>query len=294
MVKWILLVCVLLAGCAAPRTEQIYVDPLVYDTEALARADTLVILIPGALTSRGMFYNAEAWADRPGYALAFYRFAGMDGLPLDRPLNIAEAGREIAAFANRHPDKRIRILGYSTGGPIGILAASDIRGDVKVAAMSSAVELAGGADTALRVARDVLVSAARARSVRPEDVWLEYYRILLFGRTVRQRPEAVQTSDVYVDLLEDVIELPEKEVPAAQSSDLRHWRLPEEIEIDPERVRFFVGREDPVFSTRQTLAFARKLGGPKVQAYPGQGHLLYETRPDVFDDILRWFEAPAG
>jgi pimeloyl-ACP methyl ester carboxylesterase len=292
MFKWMVLLCLALAGCTAPRNDEIYVDPLVYDPQAVARAETLVILIPGALTSRGMFYSAEAWADRPGYALAFYRFAGMEGMPLDRPLSIEGAGREIAAFANAYPDKRIRILGYSTGGPIGILAASEIRGDVRVAAMSSAVELAGGADTALRVAGDVVISTARAKSLRPEDVWLEYYRILLFGRNVRKRPEAVQTSDVYVARLSKEITLPDPDVPAAQSSDLRRWRLSEAIALDPAKVRFFVGLEDPVFSTRQTLQLARKLGSARVYGYPGQGHLLYQTRPDVFDDVLAWFEAP--
>ncbi len=293
MFRWLMVVVALLTGCAiGDQAGAPFNDPILFDPERVAKADTIVVMVPGALTSLRMFTHALAWADRPGYALAFYRFPGMEGLPVDRKLDIARAGSQIAGFANSFPGKRIRLMGYSTGGPIVILAAQEIEGDVKVAAISSAVERAGGVSTAARVAADVLEAAMRARSVRKDIVWLQYYRTLLVGRAAARKPLPPQVIPVPNPDAPKTVKLPEPGLPAAQSRDLRSWTLPTGIKPMPDRLRFYVGREDPVFSTQQTLAFARKLGGAQVRAYPGSGHLTYLTAPQIFDDVLKWFDAP--
>lgn len=286
-----LLVLGVLTGCAATDlAETSSVDPLVYDNSAIARAETIVVLIPGALAARDIFAEAEVWANKPGYAIAYYRFPGLDGLALDHDLKINAAAERIATFAGAYPGKKIRVLGYSTGGPIAIVAASKIDGDVRVAAMSSAVERGGGVATGLRSGVDIAVAAARVGSVRLKDVWPSYYRTLLFGRKGLNDPTKSAEIDRLVALKKDDIVLPEDGIGDAHARDLRGWRLPEGLTLAPARLRFFVGGEDPVFSLEQTRDFAEKLGGHKIASYPDQGHLLFLTQPSVFDDILAFFE----
>ena len=300
MLRWMLpVVLTLLGGCMAARPPAPFNDPIMFDPALVADADTVVVLIPGAMTSVGMFGPALEWAKREGVAMAFYRFPGMHGLPVEPKLDIALAGSQIAGFANSLAGKKIRLLGYSTGGPIAILAAQEIEGDVRVAALSSAVERAGGISTAARIARDVAEAALRARSLRHEAVWLQYYRTLLVGREAARKPlppavvaATAGPASSQTSVATGTVEMPEKGLPAAQSRDIRRWTLPEGIKPMPDRLRFYVGKEDPVFATHQTVAFAKKLGSPQVHAYPGEGHLMYLTNPQVFEDIYRWFMTP--
>ena len=290
--RWLLvLVLLMCAACSAENTPFRGADsPLAYDPAEVDRADRIAILIPGALASVEIFAPAQTWK-ASGYAIVTYRFPGMDGLPLDHRLGIEDAASQIAAFTGRYPGKAYRLLGYSTGGPIAISAAGRIRGDVKVAAMSSAVERAGGTATALRSSIDVLAAAARAGSVDREEVWLEYYRTLLFGRAGLKDPGLRAEASAIVAEERSRIVIPEGDLMAAHSEDLRRWRLPPAPRLSAERLRFFIGQEDPVFSDAQTEAFARVFGAPGIARYPAQGHLLFLTRPQVFDDVLEFFEA---
>jgi len=266
------------------------ISPLMFDADAVAQADTLVILVPGALTSRKMFAHVESWADRPGYALAFYRFPGMNGMPVNEPLRIDLAAEQIATFANSHPEKRIRLLGYSTGGPISIMAAQQITGDVRVAALSPAVEHAGGVETSLGVARDAVTAFGKARSLRRDVIWRQYFRVLLFGLGTNKVPVLAAPRDGSAPAPKRPLKLPPRKLPGAQSRDLRRWSLPEDYRPQPDRIRLFIGLADPVFSTRQTFEFVNRLGGPDVMVYEGHGHLMYLSNPHVFVDILKWFE----
>ena len=289
----LVLVFGVLVSCSARNAAQMpSEDPLVYDAAAVARAETIAILIPGALAGRRIFKPAEQWADDPGYAIAFYRFPGMDGRALEGDLILAEAAAHIASFADRHAGKKIRLLGYSTGGPIALMAADQMAGDVKVAAMSTAVEKAGGLATTWRGTVDVTRAAARSGSVRLRNVWPSYYRTLLFGRKGLSDPEKMRRADAIYEQEKDSVVLPTDGLGDAHARDLQRWTLPEEYSFDPSRVRVFVGGEDPVFSSAQTRAFAARLGGVEVVTYPDQGHLLFLTQPSVFDDILSFFEAP--
>ncbi len=57
-----------------------------------------------------------------------------------------------------------------------------------------------------------------------------------------------------------------------------------------ENVVFFIGTEDPVFSAKQTVALAEKVGVEQIRRYENGGHLLFLTHPEVFDDILDFFQ----
>lgn len=282
----------LLAACAAaPARLQHTETPLLFDASEVARADTLAFFIPGALSPVSIFDGAKAWRDRYGYALVYYRLPGLDGLALDHTLEIQAAANTIAGFAERYPEKRIRIVGYSTGGPIGILAAGQLDGDVRVAAISTAVERAGGISTRLRAAADIAAAGIRAGSLDREKVWLEYYRTLLFGRAGLSDADLRPVMSRLVETEKERIVLPRPALSKAHTSDLSNWSVPEDFRIDPDRVRFFVGKEDPVFSTAQVSRFSDRLGGIEIKTYPKDGHILFLTRPSVFDDIAGFFEA---
>lgn len=286
-------ICLVLPGCAPTSSFRGQTSPLVYDQASVARADTLLFLIPGALTSTDIF---DPVRQRPfqSYAPVSYRFPGFDGLPADHALGIDDAAMQIAAFANRFPDKAVRLIGYSTGGAIAILAAAKIRSDdVRIAALSPAVPQAGGLATGVRVSTDVLGSALRVGMRGREAVWLDYYRTLLFGRQGRRNPALADRTNTLVVQKKATLVLPGSDVVRAHSRDLRRWTLPRDISLASPRIRFFIGLADPVFSTAQTTRLSRQLGGVRVIGYPGDGHLLFRTRKSVFDDILAFFEAEA-
>ncbi|WP_299966323.1 alpha/beta hydrolase [uncultured Roseobacter sp.] len=270
------------------------VDGLIYDPAEVERAAKLVILIPGALARLEIFAPVQHWRAR-GYALVSCPFPGLDGRPVTPGLRIDAAAACIAEFAERHPGKPYRLLGYSTGGPIAISAAERMGdADVRVAAMSSAVERAGGIATARRTTADLLAAAARVRSVRRRTVWLEYYKTLLFGRRVRRDSALDARATALVAARMEEMVYPDRDLLAAHTEDLRRWRLPSGPRLAEDRLQFFVGAEDPVFSSPQTAALAARFGAPRRHSYAGQGHLLFLTAPRVFEDILAYFEAVPG
>jgi pimeloyl-ACP methyl ester carboxylesterase len=270
-------------------------DPLAYDGAEVARAGTIAIFVPGALASAHIFDRALGWRQQ-GYALVWYRLPGMDGLPLDHALTITGAADRIADFARAHPGKRWRLVGYSTGGSVVIEAAARIARDcpacdLKVAAISPAVARGGGLATLANGAFDVAAAALRAPALTRRAVWTEYFRTLLFGRKGLSDPELSARARAIVAQVRRQIVIPDRRLAAAHSRDLRHWRPSAPVPGAAGRLRFFVGLEDPVFATWQTLRLARAAGGAKVIGYPRQGHLLLLTEPRVFADILRFFQA---
>ncbi len=265
---------------------------LIYDPVELDAARVIAVMVPGALSRIEIFHPAHRWRDE-GYGLAFYRFPGLDGRPYFPPLSITGAAAEIVNLVSRYPDKPIRLLGYSTGGPIVLTAAAQMQRDVKVAAMSLAVEEGGGVRTGMAGLADVLGAAWRRGSLRRREVWLEYYRVLLFGRRVLGDAVLTAQADALIAGHLDRIVMPEGELPRAHTDDLRRWRLPEGFELPPQCVRFFVGLEDPVFTQEQTLELAHRLGGCAVTGYPDHGHLLFLSNKPVFQDVLAFFEGRA-
>ena len=262
---------------------------LICDRAAVDRAKAVVILIPGAFCRLSIFDAVQGW-ERKGYALVQYRFPGLDGRPLDPPLTIAGAAMDIAGFARAFGDRPVRLMGFSTGAAIAVTAAAQLSGDVRVAGLSPAVERAGGAETALRCARMLAAAALRVRSVRLEPVWLDYYRLLLFGERVLEDADlAAQAADI-IAARRDRIVLPANGLPRAHTSDLRRWRADAGCRFAPGQVRLWRGGDDPVFSRAQVDGLARRIGAGPVVDCPGHGHLLFATLPSVFDDVLRFFE----
>ncbi len=280
-----------LLGCSSPvprpDTEP---SPFVYQKEQLYSADKIVFLLPGALTPGQIFDPVQAWAAQ-GYAPVYYRFPGMDGAGTGYDLVVEQAMRDVVDFANRYPDKKIRLIGFSTGAPIAILASAEIRhADTKVAAMSAAVERGGGAMTFLNGTFDLLAAAVRAGSFKLDQLWPEYYKTLLFGRDGLRAPDRQAQAEKLLAQERDRLILPDKTLNRAHARDLRNWRIPDGLIVSPEKIRFFVGLSDPVFTTDQTKQLSSRLGGPTIIGYPKHGHILFVSRPEVYDDILAFFE----
>ncbi|MFK7871439.1 MAG: alpha/beta hydrolase [Roseobacter sp.] len=265
-------------------------SPLLFDPRAVEAAKKLAIMIPGALARVDMFEAAQSWTDA-GYALAHYRFPGLDGRPLSPKLRIEEAAQTVADFVAGYPAKKICLLGYSTGGPIAIRAAEKTATPVRVAAMSSAVPMAGGLTSLQAIAADILAAAARARSVRRNTVWREYFKVLLLGRAVVRDKALMAQAQLLLDAHLPQMVYPDAPLLSAHADDLRRWKLPKGARLSAKHLAFFAGAADPVFSVSKTEGFARLFGEPQVRFYPGQGHLLFMTHPSVFDDILTFFEA---
>ena len=284
----------LLACAPVPLATRGAEDPLVYDSAAVESAGKLAILIPGALTSVEIFAATAAWEDH-GFARASYRYPGLDDLPVDHRVAPEAAAARIAAFANRYPDKPVTLVGYSTGGPIALLAASQIEGDrpVRVAAMSTAVDYGGGVETFLRGLGDVLRAIDATGSIDRAAVWKRFWSGLLYGPDAFDDPsfatrladKVAEGEDIYVEL--------NIRMALAHTLSLPAWRLPDDLDLDGVDIAFFIGLRDPVFATGQTLRFARRFDGATVYGYPDDGHLLFFTRPDVFRDIRTFAEGQA-
>lgn len=264
---------------------------LIYDEEAVAAAEALVICIPGALTCISMFDAVAGWRV-DGWEPVYYPFPGLDGRALTPPLNIVDAAAEIVAFARRYRSKRICVIGFSTGGAIALTTAAALPPSVKVAGMAPALPKAGGWRTGLSIARALSGAALRARSLAVKQVWLEYYRVLLFGRSVLRYADTARRSDEITSARVLNMVFPERAILRTHTQDLKRWKGPVDPLPNPRNVRFFTGSEDPVFSPAQTAEFAAKLGVTGISQYAGHGHLLFLSAAQVFDDIRAFFEAP--
>lgn len=289
--RWfmILLLC---AGCSpallATRGTQ---DPMLFNADRVAQADKIAIFIPGALSSIDVFLQTKDWEDA-GYGRVFYRYPGLDGMKTDHHVSIPVAAQTIADFADRYPGKPITLVGYSTGGLIALAAAPQIARThpVKVAAMSTAVEHGGGVTTVARGGLDVARAVVATKSVRKADVWKRFWAGLLFGPSALDDPAA--QSDLSKKIAEgEKIEVRlDFSVVVAHMLGLPGWSVPDNLDLTGIPTAFFVGLNDPVFSTDQTMRFARRIGDVTVYGYPGQGHLLFFTRPDAFRDVLDFAE----
>ncbi len=264
-------------------------DPLLFEAAAVERADKIAVFIPGALSSIDVFEGTRNWQEA-GYARAFYRYPGLDGMAIDHHVDPSTAAARIAAFANRYPDKDIALVGYSTGGLIALEAAADITKGrtVHVAAMSTAVEYGGGIGTAARGARDIVRAAVATKSLRKADIWKRYWSGLLFGPDALDDPALAAPLAQKITEGEKIYVKLDPQIALAHALALPGWELPRDLDLTGVTTAFFVGLNDPVFSIRQTTTFAAQIGGVPVYGYPGQGHLLFFTRPDVYRDMLQF------
>lgn len=281
----------LLAACSLPLTTQSSQDPLLYDPVAVAQADRIAIFIPGALSSIDIFEASGDWEDA-GYARVFYRYPGLDGLKTDHIVSPEIVAETVAAFANIYPDKDISLVGYSTGGPIALLAAPDVtKGrDIRVVAMSTAVEFGGGVPTAWRGLVDIVRAMIATGSTERQVVWKRFWSGLLYGPDALEDPAFADRLERDVEAGEKIIVRLDPAVALAHTLGLPGFALPDDLDLTGIPVAFFIGLNDRVFSVDQTRNFSQRIGGVPIFGYPEQGHLLFFTRPDVFEDIRAFVE----
>ena len=279
------------SACGVPFARKGAQNPLVYNAVEVAQADKIAIFIPGVLASIDIFDATETWGDA-GYARALYRFPGLDGLANDHFIDPATIADEIADFANAYPDKDIALIGYSTGGPVALLTAPKISKGrtVRVAAMSTAVEYGGGLPTALRGASDIVRAMVATGAVDRETVWKRFWAGLLYGIDALDDPAFADRLARDIAAGEKIIVKLDPAVAIAHAAGLPTFELPDDLDLTGIPVGFFVGLNDRVFSTAQTVDFSRKIGNVTIFGYPEQGHLLFFTRPDVFEDMRAFVE----
>lgn len=280
-----------LAGCAAPPEAT---KPPLYTAGTASKPDQITFLLPGALTTAGIFGEANDWnSDR--HLVIEYRLPGMRGEPLTPPLDILRAADWVADTANRHPQARINLLGYSTGGAIAIEAAGRINDSerVTVTAISSATPFPGAALATVRGAAGVAGAALTAGTFDPQAVWDEYFITLYLGSGWRSSPEKRAIADRIRESFKGRINKPGEGKGRSQSGSLLGWALSPEALASGARITFFHGENDPVFPLAQVRPLAARLGAT-LCVLPGEGHMTLLSRDDLIDRVDRVFEGQGG
>ena len=288
---WLVLAAGLgLAACAG--TPEAAKPPL-YTAGAASLPNEITFLLPGALTTAGIFGAANGW-DTDSHQVVEYRLPGMRGEPLSPNLDILRAADWVAAYANNHPQARINLLGYSTGGAIAIEAAGRIDDSqrVKVVAISSATPFPGAALAFLRGSIGVAGSAISAGTLDPQTVWDEYFITLYLGRGWRKSPEKRAIADEIRRSFEGRINKPGEGRGRAQSGSLVGWALSPGALASQARITFFHGENDPVFPLSEVRRLAARLDAT-LCVLPEDGHMPLLSRLDLIDRVERVFHAEA-
>ena len=282
-------VLVMLAACAAPSAPQPPASPMIALAGDAAHARDLVVVIPGALTS---VHAYDRYPRAPGEAVVGYRFPGIDGRPRDRNIRILQAGTEIAAFVNAHRPVRVRLIGMSTGGPIALEAARRIHAPrVEVAILSSALPAPATFIGSAVGLSDIVDAAGRAGSYKRREVWGEYYRTLLYGRSHFRNPALAARSARIALAVKNRLRLPSEGITRAHGANLLTWILQHPEGLAHARILFLHGRQDPVFPANGVRRLAARLPDARVIVYPLSGHLLLATEPGVYADMAAAFRA---
>lgn len=285
----LLLGLLLLTACAVPQHPDAS-DPLLFDGDTLARADTVVIGIPGALTSITVLSPLQQLI-APDRAVGYYRLPGFNGRPSAEWVDIDRAAQRIASVVNVHKLKRIDLVGHSTGAVIALQAAKRIRAAnpstlVHVHAISTALPAPQPVLAGVRGAAGTVAAAVRTRSLDPRTVWLEYYRRLAYGPNAKTDPKVAQAADALVAANDARITLPTKGLGRRHTRDLRRWRNPDPGALRGATLDFYHGAVDPVFPPRATARFVNSLPDATLTLIEGNGHLLLLTYPQVWDLII--------
>ncbi len=272
-----------LMGCAAATPAPRAHSPMVSLAGDAARSRDLVVVIPGALTS------VRAYRDyplKPGQAMVGYRFPGIDGRGRDRSINIVDAGADIAAWVNARAPTHVRIIGMSTGGPIALEAARRILGPkVEVAILSSALPAPATLFSTIVGFTDIADAAQRAGSFRRRDMFAEYHRTLLLGRSHYRNPALAAYSARIALAIKNRLRLPGDGITRSHSANLFTWGLRNPGELSHARILFLHGLQDPVYSASGVRRLSARLPGSKVILYPLSGHLLLATEPRLYADM---------
>ena len=277
------LALVALTACATPQPSQPTATPMIALAGDAALARDLVVVIPGALTSVRSY---DRYPRRPGVAIVGYRFPGIDGRPRDRSIRIVQAGAEIAAYVNAQAPRTVRLIGMSTGGPIALEAARRIRGpQVEVGILSSALPAPATTISTVVGLSDIVDAAGRAGNFQRHEVWGEYYRTLLYGRSHYRNPALAAHSARMAEAVKARLRLPGDGITRSHGANLLVWTMRNPGELAHARILFLHGQQDPVFSASGIRRLSARLPGSKVILYPLSGHLLLATEPAVYADI---------
>ncbi|MEM8579116.1 MAG: alpha/beta hydrolase [Pseudomonadota bacterium] len=289
-----LLLLLALPGCAAAPRDAAPVDPLLFDPAAARQARAAVIGVPGALTSVRLMAPLDGF-EAQGRTVAYYRLPGLDGRPRTGPLRIDAAADRIAAFAQEYDLDRVYLVGFSTGAAISLEAAKRIRTQrpqtqVAVAGISSALPAPQPILAGWRGLRGNLAAAWRTGSLNRREIWLEYYKTLLFGPQRRQSAGVRETAQNIADANAPRIVIPDASLARAHATALTTWTNPGKERLRGTAIALFHGADDPVFPLRAVERFARRLPErPLIVAYRDAGHLLVITQPDLYFDIAQFF-----
>jgi pimeloyl-ACP methyl ester carboxylesterase len=273
-----------LAACARTPEDA---NPPLYTTAVATAPEEITFLLPGALTTAGIFGEANAWeTDR--HQIVEYRLPGMLDEPVSPPLDISQAAEWVAAYANRHPQARINLLGYSTGGAIAIEAAGRIDNSarVKVVAVSSATPFPGAALAFLRGVAGVVGTAITAGTLDAQTVWDEYFITLYLGSGWRNSAEKRAIADEIRRSFEGRINKPGEGRGRSQSGSLIGWALSDKALASKAKITFFHGENDPVFPLAEVRLLAARLGAT-LCVLPEDGHMVLLSRIDLIDRIGR-------
>lgn len=273
-----------LTACAKPPVAE---KPPLYTTNTAASPEQITFLLPGALTTSRIFGPANDW-DSPRHRVVEYRLPGMRGEPLDPPLDLDRSARWIADYANRYPDARINLLGYSTGAAIAIEAAGRIdRAErVQVIAISSPTPFPGAALGLVRGGLGVAGSALATGSLNAKTVWDEYFITLYLGSGWRASPEKRALADRLREAFKDQINTPGEGRGRSQSAGLLLWSLSQEAQASKARITFFHGENDPIFPLPGVRRLGHRLNAP-VCVLPEDGHMPLLSRADLKDRVER-------
>jgi pimeloyl-ACP methyl ester carboxylesterase len=267
-----------LAACAQPHEAA---KPRLYTAGTTDAPEEITFLLPGALSTVDIFGPANDWnSDR--HLVIEYRLPGMQGEPLNPPLDILQAADWVADYANRHPQAKINLLGYSTGGAIAIEAAGriDDSARVTVVAISSATPFPGAALATVRGAAGVTRAALSAGTWDPQAVWEEYFITLYLGSGWRNSPEKQAIAERIRESFRGRINKPGEGKGRSQSGSLLGWALSPEALASDASITFFHGENDPVFPLSSIRPLAARLRAT-LCVLPDEGHMTLLSRTDL-------------
>jgi pimeloyl-ACP methyl ester carboxylesterase len=286
----ILTLLVALMGCSnLPPPQRTDANPVVHDGNAEKGIEKAIVVIPGALASVQLFAPVLEW-DIPDSTVIAYRFPGVDGLELNHRVDIIDSAALIARHLNALEAEEVYLIGYSTGGPIALETARRLRTEnVQIAMISSASDSPAAALASLKGALDVIKAMFRAKRPGLEETWAENYRTLLYGRDHFTEEEQAEQSRRLAAMQRGQLTTPPNKMTMAHTADLMTWYLEDPEDLADVRIGFFHGAEDSVFSNDMTRRYARRLHADGFKSYEGQGHLLFVTEPELFDDVRAFF-----
>ncbi|MEP6067315.1 MAG: alpha/beta hydrolase [Paracoccaceae bacterium] len=285
---WMLLVC--LCACTPHVTDERQgFDPLLFVPEDIGRAKSVVIAIPGALTSIRVLIPIEWWrtSDR---TIAYYRLPGFDDRPAEEPLSINAAASRIATFVRDGQFESVYFVGHSTGAAIALESAKAIRRTrpdtlIHVAGISTALPAPQPALVGWRGLKGASAAALRARSLVPREVWLEYYRRISYGPDASVHAETGNRADFLVQVNDDRIQLPKRGLGRRHFSAVLGWQNIDPTRLDGVQLDFWHGAVDPIFPVHHVSRFVDTLPNADLHVLDNHGHVIMLTYPDIWSEI---------